>query len=148
MISRYIRSNSPIGLIQFVLLVPFLSLFFSCEKQKDTLSPEIVFTKPFENQFYNVGDTILVSAIISDECALKTISLFLSNESYIRVLDNFTYTPQSNEFHLKTSYHIYDLSLNTGNYYLTLQASDGFHTRTERVLLNIGAAPMYRPVLF
>ena len=60
-------------------LVLAVIIFFSCHK--DELSPTITVTSPINNQIFNGGQTVLITANISDEDGLHMIHLAVTDNT-------------------------------------------------------------------
>jgi hypothetical protein len=103
----------------FLLLI----MVFGCKKEDNNV-PEILFTKPSANQTFSVSDSINVSAIVSDDDAIREIQLCLVNENRLAVSKNYIFKATTNPYLLDFQYPIDNDMLSSGKYYLRIKAYD------------------------
>lgn len=119
-------------------------LLYACKKEEDTVPPIVNISSPYENQFFEVHDTMSVSATVSDESVLKSISVVLVNEDMIPVQEVREVTVNQKEEQFSLQEVIYDIYLESGTYYIRVSASDGYNTTNNYRKVSITAAPRER----
>ena len=129
-------------------LIIILIFFFSCSKDKNEIKPTIVINSPIGQQQVNGIDTLQVLASISDDRNIESVSVSLLNTSGIPVLATTTKTPNVADYELNTFYFFDDLHLLTGEYSLSVSASDGENTTTEQVAIYVNEIPKIREGVF
>ncbi len=125
-----------------ILVIILSSVFVSCKKDKDELPPEITITLPAEGTYFDVLDTITISAIVTDETTLEYIKVQLVDENLIPVLNTVSIYPESKTYDINIDYPIYDKMLEGGKYYILVQAMDGSNTTNLYRRINIDAIPL------
>lgn len=121
----------------------------SCRKDNSDGSPPVIsISAPFDNQTYNVYDTITVVATVSDDKNLSTVTLELTNTSLSDVLPlmNIPVTGKSMSFTHKIV--INDVHILSGYYYVQVTASDGYNTIRTYKKIYITAAPRKRTGIY
>lgn len=123
-----------------VFALPFL---FSCEKEKgDDIAPTIVINTPTEGQAYNVLDFITINATITDNKQINSVSIGLLNSNYVPVQSMVSVEvgtgPQLN---FTKSYALYDIRLETGVYYVWINAFDGENQTNAYQRIDVTAVP-------
>jgi hypothetical protein len=125
-----------------ILFLFLISLFFlaSCKKQ-DTIAPEVEIISPIENQVFAVGDTVLISAIVSDNEIIKQIQVAIVNENRIPVLSNIVIQANTNPYSFQISYPIDNLYLENGKYYVLVKAMDEDNFKNKYCEIYINEIP-------
>lgn len=111
-----------------------LLIFFSaaCKKEKkDTTSPSISISNPTSGQPFNMFDTLVVSAHVSDETHLSSVVVSLVDANNIVLQYSLNVYIQSNDFTFSIPYILNEFRLTSGTYYISVVASDGTN-RTQR----------------
>ena len=127
-------------LIAHTLLLLFLILLaFACQKKGDTEDPEVEIIKPESNSHFSIPDSIFIQANTTDNENIEWIQISLVNKDQIPV--GATKTIQSvnqQKYHLETYYHVEDILLSSGEYYIQVRVSDGKNTRNglKKVYIN------------
>jgi hypothetical protein len=128
--------------IQNLLICVVLLSGISCKKEKDETGPVVTFNTPFDNQYFNVYDQIQVSADITDETAITSVTLSLVNSNYIPVNSSMSLTvATSPKAHVSATYLLNNIHLESGFYYLSMVASDGKNVSSTYRRINIAAVP-------
>jgi len=112
-----------------IILLVSVSLC-SCSKDKDEQKPTIVVHSPGNLTQVNGLDTLLVSATISDDNIIESVSVSLRNKDDIPVLSSVSKRPKTKTYELNIDYFFDDLQLASGTYDLAITASDGENTKT------------------
>lgn len=131
--------------ITFIIVV----FLFSCSKKdQDELKPSVTIHSPFHLQQVNGIDTLQVLATISDDRIIKSVSVSLRDVNDIPILSTVTKTPDTKDYDLNISYFFDDIHLLSGQYDLTVNASDGENTTTKYVTIFLNEAPKNREGAF
>ncbi len=127
------------------LLVLILMAFttVSCKKDKENMLPVITVLSPLENSSYEIPDIIPIYAEIEDDELIQSISVVLVDENLKPVMDSKSYFPNSKTYSLIDDYHISDLSLNSGDYYLKIRANDDQSFKNEYVQIYLEGIPRF-----
>ena len=128
-----------------IILIVFL---FSCSKDKDETKPSISIIAPTHLQQINGIDTVKVTATISDDRNIERVSVSLKDGNGIPIASTVTKTPNTDNYTLNISYFIDNIHLVSGQYPLTVSASDGENTSTSSVTINLNETPKSRTGLF
>ena len=124
---------------RFSLLIftTFLILLVGCKKEKDTHIPVITYYSPQHNQAFNVLDTVLVEALITDQKMITSVKVNLTNEEFITVSEARSFSPNTNSYELKTKLAIDDEALESGTYYVLIRADNGdnFKNKYQQILI-------------
>jgi len=97
-----------------VLALVLLICSASCKKKGDDVLPVITIILPVENTWYDVLDTIIISATASDETSLESISIGLVDENLIPVLNVLQINPNNNSVSFTEEYVVYDKYMEGG----------------------------------
>jgi hypothetical protein len=128
--------------ISFItLLTAFLC---GCKKDEDTLAPIVNIISPYDNQSFEVSDTMAISAKVSDDVQLTAISVALVNENLVPVLPAISVQPQGKETEFTQPYWISDIHLLSGAYYVKVTASDGKNETNTYRKISLTASPRER----
>ncbi len=110
----------------FIPLISLLLFFgISCKKDTDTTSPSIAISAPAALTSYNVFDTIMVTATVSDEKQISSIQIKFLNSVQVPVLPSISVSANSNPFTFTRPLVLSDIHLNSGTYFINVFASDG-----------------------
>jgi hypothetical protein len=132
-----------------VLTGIFIALIFtiSCKKE-DTVGPVIKINKPSSGQHFTVGDTIFVSANISDNEQISSVTVKLLSSNYISVGHDISVKVPSNNSLINVHYIIEDLNLLSGNYIMAVVASDGHNSTNAYVTIHLTELPRVRKAVY
>lgn len=107
----------------YILVALFAIAFYACEKDDEGTVPVVTITSPFENQFINVGDTITVTARVSDP-NLSSVSVALVNEKFFQVESSVNIpTNGRTNFTFTIQYPVTDIQLASGTYHIRVKAA-------------------------
>ncbi|MFN3918260.1 MAG: hypothetical protein ACK4K0_11030 [Flavobacteriales bacterium] len=114
---------------RFNLLLAFglLLSVFSC-RRPDEQSPTITMLKPASMAEFNIYDYVPLSAKVSDDRRIDFIKVDLVDSDYKIVENMVSFFPNSSELLFDEVYHLDDLYLESGNYYVKVSTSDGVNT--------------------
>ncbi|MCB9204353.1 MAG: hypothetical protein H6603_05175 [Flavobacteriales bacterium] len=129
-----------------VVLVSVMAVFAvlpSCTK-KDEVPPSVTISSPFNGAEYNVFDTIQVSFQIEDETALVSASAEVLSQDFYPI------TPKTNITNYNGSAQVIldDKLIESGEYFLVVNASDGTNDSREFVEIRINAIPKVRRAVY
>ncbi len=125
-------------LIFFLLAAIMLSCgLFSCRIQENGSPPVILPERPLSGSAYNVTDTIYVKATVTDDSPLLYIKVVLNDNQNRPVLTPIILQSPKNPSVLNLAYPIDDPALETGEYELNIQASDGENTSNTFIRISI-----------
>jgi len=130
--SILLRQGRVPGIMNIMICAVMLALLLggiSCSKEKDDKNPVVEIELPSENQTFMIGDSIRVKGWASDETALKSVQVTITDMNFIvrDYMANITVSgnPQYFDFwYMPTS-----LKLPDGDYFLQVRASDGVNTK-------------------
>ena len=106
------------------MVVFSIMLVISCKK-KDNSAITVTIYAPLQGMVYNVGDTIKIKAHVSSVNALKTGDIALLDANYINNDATLAVSVAGNEADVNANYILTNEKLNTGSYYIQVQATDG-----------------------
>lgn len=120
-------------IVSFLLMM----LLFSCEK-KDNEPPIISIQQPIGGS-YSVLDSLQVKASITDNELVASITIRIINNDNQQVCTPLTFKNSSRAFQLNSTFVIDNLYLESGDYYLVVEAQDENNTAKQFVPIMIGA---------
>jgi len=123
-----------------LIFVMFVQLF-SCKKDTDENGPDITYSTPFDNQYFNVYDNVPVKAEITDQTKIVTANVTLVDENYVPVHITLPFTVSSPGMSVNTTYALDNIHLTTGLYYLMITASDGKNDSRKYKPVHINGVP-------
>lgn len=130
------------------LFIIFL-FFLSCKKNNNTDIPSVQITSPSGLITYNVFDTIKIQAHVSDASNnLTAVNVCLTTNKSTPATANAPVTVTSNSMNFSLSYLINDIHLASGNYYVTVSASNGTNTGYAYEEIYINAVPLKRTAVY
>ena len=127
------------------VLALFLALALGACKddKKDDEPPVVEMLSPNNNQSFDVFDQVSVRANITDNEKIEFVSIRLVDENLQPVLPTRTYDPEDAlSYELDRLYHLDDVHLESGKYFIRVNASDGENETKAYVEVNITAAPL------
>lgn len=131
-----------------ILIISLCVLFFSCKKDKKIDVPSVQIVEPAGVQTFNVFDTIMVKAHVSDPQGLKSVNISLTNGQSVKVLPAVEVAITSNDMTFTWPYILNDLHLASGQYYITVCASNGTNTKYAYQEIYVDAAPTVKEAVY
>jgi hypothetical protein len=127
----------------FVFLMILLAIGISaCQKENsDTQHPLIRVIKPIEGDTFNSGDTITVTAEITDNRIITSVKVILTDSVFIPAMSAQYFSPATATFLLNTQYILNEYLPEGGKYYLQIRAEDGTNSKNSYVGINITGEP-------
>jgi hypothetical protein len=135
--TRY-RLHSAIQLFTAFILILFST---ACHKDSDDVVPVVSITKPAENTFFNVNDTIEIRANVSDDKQISSIEITLTNSEFIPVLRSYVLPVHSNPEDIYFTYPLDDKFMESGNYNILVKVSDGTNVKHKYRAVKIAGIP-------
>lgn len=123
----------------WLLLLPAILFFYSCDKNNDTSAPQINIASPLENQLFQVGDTVQLIAGICDDSKLNHVSFRIVNSDFVSATPAITIYPDNNCTEINHGIAISDMMLESGTYYVMVTAFDGTNTTNGYRKIGINA---------
>ncbi|MEO6884471.1 MAG: hypothetical protein ABI199_10675 [Bacteroidia bacterium] len=121
------------------------TVLVACNKdQSDSQPPVITISSPYPNQLFHVNDTIIITAKVSDETQLTSISISLENAQLARVMPSVNIPVVSKNMNFTDRYVLSEQHLLSGIYYVTVTASDGYNLISGFQKISIIASPRKR----
>lgn len=117
-------------MIPLVCLIALLSML-SCSTVKDRYPPVIAFINPSENASFYLPDTIVVTAEVSDDEALRVVRLMLVDNNGVPRSKTLTYFPSGREFNFTAEIPVTDPQIESGNYSILISADDGYYVKNQ-----------------
>lgn len=115
----------------------FNLLLLACKSDEDEVLPVISISQPSENQTFNVLDTILIVAKVSDETKLESITVFLADLDFKPIMKAYTIPVKANAQDIAVEYELDDHLLPGGNYNIAIEASDGYNVKHKYQTIHI-----------
>jgi hypothetical protein len=119
------------------LLIFFLS---HCKKKQkgDTTSPTVSISSPANGQSFNMFDTIIINAHVSDETQLTSVVVSLNDLNNIPVQSAVNVGIQGKDFSFTLKYILSEYHLASGNYNISISANDGSnsHQGTQQIYIH------------
>lgn len=124
------NNKKPVMQIKAKISLFFLLLLFSsCQKSADGIFPQIVFLSPNEGHVVE-SDSILLRVHVSDNLNLASIRIGVLDENKISVLTPLYIAPKTKDTIIEKV--LFGLaSLNSGKYFLHVQAYDGINVKNQ-----------------
>lgn len=111
-------------------------------------SPSVQIITPASQAIYNVHDTVWVSAKVSDDNGLNTVSVYLINNLGTQVLPNAVVKITSKSFTFKIAYVLSDIHLISGQYSIVVFASNGTNSTYAYQQISVDATPTKREAIY
>ena len=139
---KIIYSMKPSKSIKAILILVLVLLFIqSCKKEVDITFPVITVTQPTENQIFAVLDTIQISAEITHNKKLSSVSMAIVDMDLTPVTGRFNSYPETNSYSINSNIIIDNIELPSGYYYLHIRASDGTNETNSYTKIYLHEAP-------
>jgi hypothetical protein len=122
-------------------LISIIIFNIACEKETDTQHPGITFYSPYENQVFNIFDTIPIEAKITDDEVITSVRIKVVDSSFNPALPSVYKYPETNKYNLKIDFPIEDYYLESGVYYVQIRAEDGTNFKNKYQKIFIESIP-------
>ena len=117
-------------------------LMASCRKETENKFPEVFIDSPYENQQFNVFDTIHVHVRMTDDVGLTTLKVQLLDLNMIPVLPQFMQSLSGVSQDISFDYVINNIRITSGNYVLSVEAHDASDYRRIYKTVYVTEAPL------
>ncbi|HPS83697.1 MAG TPA: hypothetical protein PLA88_05240 [Bacteroidales bacterium] len=123
--------------ILFLIVVASVS---SC--REETYEPPFIqMYSPYENAVACTGDTLLVSGSVSSAVLLTYIKIVLLTSTYSQACPALTINPNTENYSLNNEYILSNMALESGIYYLYIEAGNGYGASTRYIKLTVTGIP-------
>ncbi|HKC68784.1 MAG TPA: hypothetical protein VKG26_11180 [Bacteroidia bacterium] len=120
----------------------FIFFLLSCKKdKKDSIAPSIVCNSPTVGQHYNMFDTVVVNAQVSDNEHLSSVNVTLTDLNHTPLQASMPVPIQSAGFTFTLKYILTQYHLQTGTYLIQINADDGYNTSSYYQSIIITESP-------
>jgi len=133
------------------ILIPFLFLLLGiCSCTKDTVTdyPVVEITSPYSLATFNVPGTIQVTGYVSDSKSLTSVTVYIGNSQNIPVEQTITVPITSNTMNVSLTYYLDDIHMLSGQYYMTITASNGTNTASAFQQIYVDGTPTVRTAIY
>ncbi len=127
---------------QLVAIIALLLMAGACRKQGDEDAPKVRILLPAENITLQVPDTLIVQVQVEDERTVERITISLNDANGVPVIPALTVSVNSANTTIARGLPITNERLQTGNYTLTVSASDGTNMGRGFRSVNVQAAAL------
>ncbi len=121
---------------------------YSCKKDSSPDYPSVQISSPYSLATFNVPGTIYVTGHVTEAKTLTSVSVYIANNQNIPVEQTVPITITSNNMDFSCSYTLNDIHLASGQYYLTVAASNGTNIGTAFQKIYIDAVPTKRIAVY
>lgn len=125
----------------FILISLLLLVSISCKKVTDEIDPEIIIEFPIEYTSFNVPDTMLIKAVVSDDNQVESIQIAITDENFVTVFGAYSYPPNGNPTNIEDELVIDDILMESGVYYLKIRVFDGVNSKNAFRKIYINEVP-------
>jgi len=128
-------------IITIIAIILAISLL-SCKKEDENHPPQIKVNAPLENSSLKAMDTVWVDCEVSDDDANSiTVSIYIVNAQMQIITQPYTQTNHSTYAHIQIPYDFSNRWLDSGIYYMVIQANDGNTSVKSYIKIYISAIP-------
>lgn len=123
--------------ILFFIIIASVS---SC--REETYEPPFIqMYAPYENTVACTGDTLQVSGSVSSAVPVTYIKIALLSSNYIQACPSLTINPNTENYSISNEYVLSNTALETGVYYLYIEAGNGYGASTRYIKLTVSGIP-------
>src|SRR6185312_4697943 len=127
-------------MLSLLFLIFFLALC-SCKKDTPAGYPSVQISAPYPSAIFNVPCTIQVTGHASDSKSLTSVTVYIANGQNVAVESPIKIPVTSNSMNVSCLYRLSDIHLPSGQYYMTITASNGTNTASAFQQIYIDAVP-------
>jgi len=113
----------------------------SCTKVTDEIDPQIIIESPVEFTSFNLPDTMLIKAVVSDDNNVESIKISVTDENFVTVFGAYSYPPSGNPTNIEDELVIDDVLMESGIYYLKIRVYDGENSKNAFRKIYINEVP-------
>ncbi|MFT4661286.1 MAG: hypothetical protein ACI8XB_001560 [Patiriisocius sp.] len=130
------------GYLYATLLIGVILFISSCKKEVENERPQIFIISPSSSQAFQILDTIIVSATVSDDQEVKNVEVTLVDEFFVKVGHTVTIQINKAESTFTVEYIPENVDLPTGSYYIEIEALDEELAKREYVSIFLTELPL------
>lgn len=113
-----------------ILLISIILILFSCKKEEEDTNPPIIkITAPSANSYFSVIDTIQISAEITDNDNITSVSVYILNDKAQNISGTQSFTVNAKNYKLNTTIILDDIRIVSGTYDIVVSASDNINNK-------------------
>ena len=131
-----------------ILFFCLLSGIYSCTKDSPPDYPTVQITSPYSLAYFNVPCSIQVTGHISDSKTLTSVTVYIANSQNTPVEPTVSLPITSNSMNISLTYTLNDIHLASGQYYMTITASNGTNISSAFQQIYIDALPTKRIAVY
>lgn len=132
--------SEKLNLYGLLYLISFC-LPFSCNDKVKDNPPEIIIREPVSEISANAVDSVYIKADIEDDSGPVTFSAYIANAGYQPLTSMLVRQSPGKSLVVEDLYSFSNIYLETGIYYLVMQAGDGLNVTRKTVKANITGIP-------
>ena len=126
-----------------------LLVIIACKKETvNNIKPLVSVVSPSSSQYYTVFDTIYIHGFVTDDEKVDKVIISLKDVNNIQTVSTITKYPQTKEYTINEFIYLDNIHLKSGDYHLTIVASDGENTTQEFITIHINEFPKIRKGVF
>lgn len=125
----------------FLILIT-LFLFFSCNKEKENLMPEIEVFLPQSGITLNAVDSVMVKAEITDDSGPLSVSVYIAGGANNSLTNPMVITGSGNKISINELYFFNNKYIESGNYYLVIHVEDGKNQVNKFISISVTGIPL------
>jgi hypothetical protein len=131
-----------------ILFFCFAYAICSCNKDTTPNYPSVQISSPYSLAIFSIPGSIQVTGHVSDSKSLTSVSVYIANSQNLPVEQTVQIPVTSNNMNISCSYILNDNHMASGEYYLTLSASNGTTTGSAFQQIYIEASPTVRTAIY
>ena len=131
-----------------IFLFCLFSGLYSCKKDSNPGYPTVLISSPYNQEYFNVPATIQVTGTASDSKNLTAVSVYLANAQNVPIEHTIIIPVTSNSMNISCTYSLDDIHLPSGQYYMTITASNGTNRVSAFQEINVDAIPTKRTAVY
>lgn len=129
------------------LLALFLGLY-SCKKDTSSDYPAVQISTPYSLATFNVPGNIQVTGHVSDAKNLTSVTVYIGNNQNTPSEQVVSIPITSNNMNVSCTYSLNDIHMASGQYYMTITASNGINQASAFQQIYVNALPTQRTALY
>ena len=133
------------------IIILFFCLCFgiySCKKDSQPDYPSVQISSPYSLAVFNVPASIQVTGHASDSKSLTSVTVYIGSSQNTPVEETLQIPITSNSMNISCSYVLNDIHLASGEYYMTITASNGTNIASAFQQIYVNAVPRKRTAIY
>jgi hypothetical protein len=130
---------------------PFFCFFLvicSCNKDSNPDYPSVQISSPYSLASFTIPGSIVVTGHVSDSKSLTSVSVYVSNSQNTPVEQSVQIPVTSNNMNVSCTYSLSDNHMVSGEYYMTITASNGTNIASAFQQIYINTSPIARTAIY